>query len=274
MDHPQPRTADPEGDVRGGFDLLDITAMHLAARTVGELARSEAETIAAELTARYRTINQPLRRLAKHLGLESVEEAGPLMEALAFLPKLERILAKSRQSELFPSVPIKHLGPTWQTRVFPTEGEHAGGVDKHAWIVGTAEALRGALRRTTCSYPAWTSGTTPAKPCSRTPPGKTPAPGSAAASAYPQSPGSIWTAGAANSTTTTSAWPPGSATTRTSASSNAPRTANCATTSSLPAWTSSPNRPASQSCAKWSPPASPPSTSRSSSSKSTPGPDS
>ncbi|WNE93892.1 hypothetical protein PS467_00315 [Streptomyces luomodiensis] len=31
--------------------------------------------------------------------------------------------------------------------MFPTEGEHAGGVDKHAWIVGTAEAPRGALRR-------------------------------------------------------------------------------------------------------------------------------
>ncbi|WP_409468684.1 Tn3 family transposase [Streptomyces sp. HC307] len=139
--------ADPDSDVRSGFDLLDITAMHQAARTVGELARPEAETIAAELTARYRTINQPLRRLAKHLGLESVEEAGPLMEALKFLPKLERTLAKSRQSELFPSVPVEHLGPTWQTRVFPTEGEHAGGVDKHAWIVGTAEALRGALRR-------------------------------------------------------------------------------------------------------------------------------
>ncbi|MFC9431037.1 hypothetical protein [Streptomyces sp. NPDC056987] len=69
------------------------------------------------------------------------------MEALAFLPKLERTLGKSRQSELFPSVPVGHLGPTWQTKVFPTEGEMAGGVDKHAWIVGTAEALRGALRR-------------------------------------------------------------------------------------------------------------------------------
>ncbi|MFJ9352207.1 DUF4158 domain-containing protein [Streptomyces sp. NPDC101237] len=138
--------ADPEQDVRGGFDLLDITAMHQAARTVGELARPEAETVAAELTARYRTINQPLRRLAKHLGLEGVEEAGPLMEALAFLSKLERTLAKSRQS-VFPSVPTGHLGPTWQTRVFPTKGEHAGGVDKHAWIVGTADALRGALRR-------------------------------------------------------------------------------------------------------------------------------
>ncbi|MCX5233217.1 DUF4158 domain-containing protein [Streptomyces sp. NBC_00233] len=57
--------ADPEDDVRSGFDLLDITAMHQAARTVGELARPEAESIAAELTARYRTINQPLRRLAK-----------------------------------------------------------------------------------------------------------------------------------------------------------------------------------------------------------------
>jgi hypothetical protein len=106
---------DPEQDARSGFDLLDITAMHQAARTVGELARSEAETVAAELTARYRTINQPLRRLAKHLGLEGLEEAGPLMEALAFLPKLERTLAKSRQSELFPSVPTGRLGPTWQT---------------------------------------------------------------------------------------------------------------------------------------------------------------
>ncbi|MFD8396610.1 Tn3 family transposase [Streptomyces sp. NPDC059680] len=121
--------------------------MHQAARTIGELARPEAETIAAELTARYRTINQPLRRLAKHLGLEGVEKAGPLMEALRFLPKLERTLARSRQRELFPSVPVGHLGPTWQTRVFPDEGEHARGVDKHAWIVGTAEALRGALGR-------------------------------------------------------------------------------------------------------------------------------
>ncbi|WAX79873.1 DUF4158 domain-containing protein [Streptomyces sp. KMM 9044] len=82
--------AEPEQDVRGGFDLLDITALHQAARTVGELARPEAETIAAELTARYRTINQPLRRLAKHLNLEGVDEAGPLMEALRFLPKSER----------------------------------------------------------------------------------------------------------------------------------------------------------------------------------------
>ncbi|MGW0969978.1 hypothetical protein [Streptomyces sp. NPDC002516] len=73
--------ADPAGDIRSGFDLLDITAMHHAARTVCELARPEAETIAAELTARYRTINQPLRRLAKHLGLEGLEEASPLMEA-------------------------------------------------------------------------------------------------------------------------------------------------------------------------------------------------
>lgn len=69
------------------------------------------------------------------------------MEALTLLPKLERTLAKSRQSELLPSVPVGHLGPTWQTRVFPTDGEHAGGVDKHAWIAGTAESLRGALRR-------------------------------------------------------------------------------------------------------------------------------
>ncbi|MFF0516510.1 hypothetical protein [Streptomyces sp. NPDC004250] len=139
--------ADPEQDVRSGFDLLDITSMHQAARTVGELARPEAETIADELTTRYRTVKQPLRRLAKHLRLEGLEEAGPLMEALASLPKLERTLAKGQQSELLPSVPTDHLGPTWQTRVFPTEGEHAGGVDKHAWIVGTAEALRGALRR-------------------------------------------------------------------------------------------------------------------------------
>ncbi|MEE1807337.1 DUF4158 domain-containing protein [Streptomyces sp. BE133] len=43
---------------RGAFDLLDITAIHQAARTVGEPARPEAETIAAELTARYRTINR------------------------------------------------------------------------------------------------------------------------------------------------------------------------------------------------------------------------
>lgn len=66
--------ADPDQqDIRGAFDLLDITAMHQAARTVGELARPEAETIAAELTVRYRTISRPLRRLAKHLGLEGVE---------------------------------------------------------------------------------------------------------------------------------------------------------------------------------------------------------
>jgi hypothetical protein len=30
------------------------------------------------------------------------------MGALAFLSKLERTLAKSRQSELFPSVPVEH----------------------------------------------------------------------------------------------------------------------------------------------------------------------
>ncbi|MFH8789218.1 hypothetical protein [Streptomyces roseoverticillatus] len=62
--------AAPEGDVRGGCDLLDITAMHQAARTVSVQARPEAETIADELTVRYRTINPPLRHLAKHLGPE------------------------------------------------------------------------------------------------------------------------------------------------------------------------------------------------------------
>ncbi|MGW0969979.1 Tn3 family transposase [Streptomyces sp. NPDC002516] len=63
------------------------------------------------------------------------------------MPKLERTLTKSQQNELFSSIPTGHLGPTWQARVFPTEGEQAGGVDEHAWVVGTAEALRAALRR-------------------------------------------------------------------------------------------------------------------------------
>ncbi|MFJ8490475.1 hypothetical protein ACIRBZ_19275 [Streptomyces sp. NPDC094038] len=43
------------------------------------------------------------------------------MEVLAFLPNLERTPATSRQGELFPSAPGGHLGPTWQTKVFPTE---------------------------------------------------------------------------------------------------------------------------------------------------------
>ncbi|WP_311033384.1 phosphotransferase [Streptomyces luomodiensis] len=55
------------------------------------------------------------RRLVAAAARGVAEEAGPLMEALKFLPKLERTLAKSRQSELFPSVPVKHFGPTWQT---------------------------------------------------------------------------------------------------------------------------------------------------------------
>ncbi|WP_331767910.1 Tn3 family transposase [Embleya sp. NBC_00896] len=101
--------------------------------------------------ARYRTLNQPLRRLAKTMDLTGTDEAAHLLDALAFLPKLERTVARAGKSgaqrALFPTLPVDHLGPTWRERVFPTDGEHAGSLDKRAWVVGTAETLRGALRR-------------------------------------------------------------------------------------------------------------------------------
>ncbi|MGR6999280.1 hypothetical protein ACU686_15930 [Yinghuangia aomiensis] len=64
-------------DVREALDLLDLAAVHDAARTVRELARPQADTLAGELQARYRTLNQPLRRLAKTMDLTGTDEAGP-----------------------------------------------------------------------------------------------------------------------------------------------------------------------------------------------------
>ena len=123
---------------------MDLSAVDAAAETVGEIAREPDEGFEAELTERYATVRRFLPRLLNVIGFASATQGGKdLLAALEFLRGIER-----RRTSILPGeVPTGLLTPAWHRRVFPTDGDTAGGVDKRAYTLASVERLRDSLRR-------------------------------------------------------------------------------------------------------------------------------
>ncbi|MGH3833795.1 MAG: Tn3 family transposase [Pseudonocardiaceae bacterium] len=131
-------------DVAARMAAMDIAAINSAAAVVAELAREPDEDIQPELTERYATIRRFLPRLLKVINFAAAGPQGQhLLQALDFLPDIDKRRGLIHRDE----PPTEFLTPAWYRRVFPTQGEKAGGFDKRAYTVAAAERLRETLRR-------------------------------------------------------------------------------------------------------------------------------
>jgi TnpA family transposase len=141
--------ADPVRDLVAAFEALAEQG-DAAAATIGEVARPPDEDIQEQLTERYRTFRRFLPRLLTVMDFDASASGDGyrMLEALDFLRGLER-----RRSIDPAEVPAAILTGAWHRRVFPTQGEHAGGVDKRAYTVAAVERLRDHLRRHTVFVP-------------------------------------------------------------------------------------------------------------------------
>lgn len=140
--------ADPVRELEAAFEVLAEQG-DAAAEVIGEVARPPDEDVQEQLTDRYRTIRRFLPRLLTVMDFDASADGYRMLEALDFLRDLER-----RRRPINPSeVPTAILTSAWHRRVFPKAGEHAGGVDKHAYTVAAVERLRDHLRRHTVFVP-------------------------------------------------------------------------------------------------------------------------
>jgi TnpA family transposase len=140
--------ADPVRDLVAAFEVLAEQGDQ-AAETIGEVARPVDENFEEQLAERYRTIRRFLPRVLSVMDFDASAEGYRMLEALDFLRGLER-----RRRPIAPSeVPTTILTAAWHRRVLPTEGEHAGGVDKRACTVAATERLRDHLRKHTVFVP-------------------------------------------------------------------------------------------------------------------------
>jgi hypothetical protein len=139
--------ADPVRDLVAAFEAL-AEQEDAAATVIGEVARPPDEDIQEQLTERYRTFRRFLPRLLAVMDFDASADGDQMLESLDFLRGIER-----RPSIDPGEVPAAILTSAWHRRVFPTTGEHAGGVDKRAYTVAAVEWLRDHLRRHTVFMP-------------------------------------------------------------------------------------------------------------------------
>jgi len=140
--------ADPARELEAAFEALAQRG-DAAADTIGEVAQQPDEDFQQQLQERYRTIRRFLPRLLTVMDFDASGDGYRTLEALDFLRSIER-----RRSPIQPvEVPTAILTNAWHRRVFPKDGEHAGGVDKRAYTVAAVERLRDTLRRHTVFVP-------------------------------------------------------------------------------------------------------------------------
>lgn len=125
---------------RGICARMSWSEFAAAVDAIGTLARPPDDRYYERVLQGYPNISKFLPLFLDTIPFEAMEPGRPFLEALAFLPRLDR---RRRVISLESKIPTGIVPPVWQRQVFPEPGK----IDRHAYTFCVLEQLCEALRR-------------------------------------------------------------------------------------------------------------------------------